>query len=879
MTVWFKRVLVGLVAIAIAALVGIAIFLLTFDPNAYKDKVRDLVFERYQRTLSINGDIELSLFPRIGLTVRDASLSQRNSDTVFASFDSARVAVAIWPLLSNSLVVDHVSIAGFKAWVERADDGSLNLQDLLSGGASDTLALAAAGVADAVKAAPIGDGGQEKRQFSLPGLQAGNVSEMHVDIAGLDLRNGAIHMLDQKSGVALNLLDLDIKTGRITSDQAFDVVLKGRLSGDEPQADASIDAQAMLQFNPERKTYSAQRLSVQMAGRLPGFDAKQVSLRGNLGYSAYAQTLNVSSLELLASGNIDGDHPIQNFNASLVVPQLDFNRSQMDLQLEKLALRVRGVRQKDNFELALDAPKLMMAPQSAAGDAVTGMLKLEGEQTLGLNMSFGGIGGSALQPSAREFRVEGQLQQGRRLTRLNLSSPVQWKILQRSGGLSAIKGDLRIDDEILEGGSFEFPMIGSLALDLEKDQLRADINAVLDGSKVDFRLRATELDVPRSTFTLSADELNLDPFLGSDEAAAGEAPEDTEKSAKEKDEGKEAPAEDGSAKEQPPAAAPVPLRFPLLDTMDVKGELDIGELRWRDLLLSDVKAAIKAGGGRFNVSQASANLYDGTFKGEFSLTTDAAVQAKGALAQVNIEALSQAATGSSPLASKGSLTFDLKGSVADPQDWMRTLGGNAQLKMRDGALKGINLLQALRGINEAIRTSFRVPIELPASGGQAGSRTAFTSLDSNLALEKGVATVKSLNVAAPYLRIREGKPARIALADRSLDVAFNVTVVNTGTGQDGQSLRALQGVTIPVRLHGAMTSPDYEIRWKEIGSKAVQQAVKGGLLDIVREALPVPATPEKNAAQPQRPGEPEKEKDGTKETVRAIGQAIKGLLH
>src|SRR5690606_22438893 len=95
-------------------------------------------------------DIELSLFPRIGLTVTDASLSQRDSDTVFASFDSARVAVAIWPLLSNSLVVDHVSIAGFKAWVEREDDGSLNLQDLLSGGATDTVSLAAAGVAAAV---------------------------------------------------------------------------------------------------------------------------------------------------------------------------------------------------------------------------------------------------------------------------------------------------------------------------------------------------------------------------------------------------------------------------------------------------------------------------------------------------------------------------------------------------------------------------------------------------------------------------------------------------------------------------------------------------------------------------------------------------------
>ena len=884
MTVWFKRVLVGLVALAIVALVGIAIFLLTFDPNAYKDKVRDLVFERYQRTLVINGDIELSLFPRIGLTVQDASLSQRNSDTVFASFDSARVAVAIWPLLSNNLVVDHVSISGFNAWIERADDGSLNLQDLLSGGASDTLVLAAAGVADAVEAVP--DETQQEtpqetppetpRSSVLGGLQVGGVGEMHVDIAGLDLRQGAIHMLDQRSGLALDLVDLDIKTGRITSNQAFDVVLKGRIQGEEPRADASVDGQALLQFDPERKTYSAQRLSVQLAGRLPGFDAKQVSLRGNLGYSAYSQTLNVSSLELQAAGQLDGEQPVKDFSASLLVPQLDFNRSQMDLQLEKLALRMRGALQEDTFELAIDAPKLMMAPQSAAGDAVTGMFKLEGSQKLGLNMSFGGIAGTALQPAAREFRVEGQLQQGKRLTRLNLSSPVQWNILQRSGGLSAMKGDLRIDDERLEGGSFEFPMIGSVAVDLIKDQLRADINAVLDGSKVDFRLQATELDVPRSTFTLSADVLNLNPFLGGAETA--EAPAKADKAeAKEISKEQSAPeaAEPQGAEAEP--VAPKALSFPFLDTMDVKGELNIGELHWRDLLLSDVKAKMKAAEGKFQISNVSANLYDGTFKGEFSLASDAGIRSKGVLDQVNMEALSQAATGSSPLSGKAGLTYDLKASVANPQNWVETLGGTAQLKVREGAFKGLNVMQALRGISEAIRTSFSAPIELPAGAAQAGSRTPFTALDGTLTLDKGVATVKSLNATAPYLRIRQGKQASISLPERTLDVALNITVVNTGSGQEGQDLRALQGVTVPVRLHGPLSSPDYDIQWKAIGNKVVQNAVKKGLLDVVREALP--AAPAADAAEPADPSDDKEDADSGVETVRAIGQAIKGLLH
>ena len=90
--VWLKRILIGLVAVLIVALVGIAIFLLTFDPNAYKSRLEQLVYERYHRTLSIEGDIELSLFPRIGLAVQDVSLSDRDSPATFASIDTARGA-------------------------------------------------------------------------------------------------------------------------------------------------------------------------------------------------------------------------------------------------------------------------------------------------------------------------------------------------------------------------------------------------------------------------------------------------------------------------------------------------------------------------------------------------------------------------------------------------------------------------------------------------------------------------------------------------------------------------------------------------------------------------------------------------------------------
>src|SRR3546814_9596987 len=109
MKVGFKRALMGLAAVVVLALGALAVFLMTFDPNAYKSKFEEFVYDRYQRTLSIEGDIELSLFPRIGLSVQKVSLSNHgDSEDLFASMDRARFAVAIWQLLSKRFVVDHV---------------------------------------------------------------------------------------------------------------------------------------------------------------------------------------------------------------------------------------------------------------------------------------------------------------------------------------------------------------------------------------------------------------------------------------------------------------------------------------------------------------------------------------------------------------------------------------------------------------------------------------------------------------------------------------------------------------------------------------------------------------------------------------------------
>src|SRR3546814_4846522 len=102
---------------------------------------------------------ERSLCPLIGLSWQGVSLSEVDSTDTFASIESMRLAVAVWPLLSSNLVVDHVAINGFKARVVRDKSGHLNFDDLVGGGAANT--AKPAGPATAAEGAMAG--GHRKR--------------------------------------------------------------------------------------------------------------------------------------------------------------------------------------------------------------------------------------------------------------------------------------------------------------------------------------------------------------------------------------------------------------------------------------------------------------------------------------------------------------------------------------------------------------------------------------------------------------------------------------------------------------------------------------------------------------------------------------------
>ena len=127
------RVLLGLVALVVVLfIVAVAVASFYFDPNDFKDQMSAAVKENTGRDLSIAGDIELSLFPWLGVQVGQVTLGNASGfpEPVFASAEKTQIRVKLLPLLTRQLEMDTLTLHGLTLKLARDEQGRTNWEDL-----------------------------------------------------------------------------------------------------------------------------------------------------------------------------------------------------------------------------------------------------------------------------------------------------------------------------------------------------------------------------------------------------------------------------------------------------------------------------------------------------------------------------------------------------------------------------------------------------------------------------------------------------------------------------------------------------------------------------------------------------------------------------
>lgn len=847
MSPWIKRTLIALGAVVLLVVVAAVAVVAFFDPNQYKGAIVQAVKEKKNRSLKIEGDLKLTLFPQLGVDLGRTTLSEFGNDKAFASVESAHVAVAVMPLLSKRVVVDKVKVDGLKATVIRRRDGHFNFDDLLQ--------------------------------------PSEEPSPVQFDIQGVALSRGELTYLDEKERNTVKVTQLELKSGRIADRTPSDVALSARVSADIPPADVKLAANGTLRLDLGAKQIEWRRGKLEIAGVLPHVKADRLTVEGDrLLYDTQGSALSSRDLSLgfkgvvdneplelqlkapafsvdllrlalhsekldvdvqangaerkgtlkleatrldarIADGIVDveklkatGKGTIAGVTLSELVmsaPRLAADLPKSQLALEGIDVRAAGTRAGDRFEATLQAPRLQASASQATGSGIQGKVKLSGAKNLDLAYRIDDIAGSGNAMTAK-VNAQGSLDAP--------SLPV--RPLKVSAG-------------------------GTLRGELAAEKLTAQLKGSADQSQFDATIAVEHFAKPVITFAAAIDQLNLDRYQAKAAEGAGSA----------------------GGKPADPA-----IDFSGLKPFNVAGQLRIGALRAQRVKTANLAMAVRVANGRADIRDLSAALYGGSLAGTASLDGNTnAFAVKSTLANVQVGPLLKDLANRDTLEGRGTIKLDVTGSGKTLSAMKKSLAGSVDLHLRDGSIKGFNLGKSMRDLRNKVLARSN-----ESAAQDRNEKTDFSELTAQATLVGGVATVRDLQVKSPLIRATQGNPARIDIGNGSLDFVLRAMLVNTSTGQGGKELKELKDITVPVLITGPFEHWQYQIQWASITSEALRGTVQqklqeqlSGKLGLTRPAEPAPA--QKGAAKPAEPQPPQK-KSAEDELKEKAKERLRGLF-
>ncbi len=765
-------VVVALLVVAIIALVTLV------DVNRFKPQIAQAVQDRFNRTLAIEGDLSLTVFPRIGVALPRTTLSEHRGPATFASLDGARVSVALLPLLSGRIEAGTVSVYGLTATIDKRADGTTNVDDLIKG---DTAAAPAAQPKDV--------GGPP--QFEIGGIELANANLTYRDLAAKN---------------TVTLTQFNLTTGRLATTSRTPVDLSTRFAATAPAAQGELTAQGELDLDLVKQVFGARGLNLKLKATLEQRPVDVTARAGELHYDGASGALSITKLDATAQGALG---TVQLDQARVDVPALAWDPRTKRLSVGGVQVTARGKlgadAQADSFEAALAAPKIDVTETAATGERVTASVKLGGAQRIDAKLTLEGLSGSAKDLKIDKLSIVADVMQpidkerSRHIV-AQLASPVSASIDSRTVALPMIAGDITMEDPALPQKSVKLPITASFSLDAVKELVAARFLTKFDETTLGAEFDVRGFTAPRLTFDASADKLNLDRYFPPTPPRPGNDSAD-------------------------PAPDPV-VDLSALKSLSLAGQAQVGQLQARGIKVQNLRVALKAAGGRLDVTPLRAGLYGGSVNASAFAQADNRVGLNAALTNVNIEPLMKDAIDKDLLAGRGNVKLDIRTGGATVNGMKRGLNGSGTVALRDGAVKGINVAQMLRNARSLLAGG-----QTESKTGSAAEKTDFSEMTASFAIKDGIARNDDLDLKSPLIRV--GGAGQVDVPAGTLDYTVKASVVGSLKGQDGRDINELRGVTVPVKLSGPFEKIGYSIDW----GAAAQDALKSRATEQVKEKL------------------------------------------
>ncbi|MFJ2687511.1 AsmA family protein [Pseudomonas sp. NPDC087342] len=311
-------VLLGLLLIIVA--LGFALTHL-FDPNDYKDEIRQIARDKAHIELTLNGDIGWSLFPWLGLELHEASVATLVKPTEpFADLQMLGLSVRVLPLLRREVQMSDVRVEGLNLRLNRDKDGHGNWEDIGK-------IPAPANTGATPPAVPAGEPAPE-----TPVVAEKPPQPIRLDIDSLTVNNARVEYNDEKTGKSYTAESIQMSTGAVHDSTNIPLKLTAFLSSNQPALRVRTElngelriARALQRYQFEDMKLSGEVTGDPLQGKTMTFAAQGQLLLDKAANVAEWTGIKISANQLRALGELkvnDLDKTPQ-INGGLSIAQFD----------------------------------------------------------------------------------------------------------------------------------------------------------------------------------------------------------------------------------------------------------------------------------------------------------------------------------------------------------------------------------------------------------------------------------------------------------------------------------------------------------------------------------------------------------------------------
>ncbi len=270
-------ILATVILLVIIAAVALPFFI---DPNDFKPEIQTAVKDNTGRELTINGDLELSVFPWLGISTGELTLSNAAGFTGshFAKISESHVKVKLLPLLSKKLEVSRIELKGLDLYLAKNKQGISNWDDLIKSKKEEK------------QVQPTDKGKNNKNTNPLAALALG----------GISIEQARIVWDDQQENKHTEINHFNLTTGELIFNQPINVELSLQLINKEPNLTKSLDLTTDLTINKQLNIISLANInfkSLSTGQAIPG-ESLTANLQSDITVNLAQQTAAISGLKL-----------------------------------------------------------------------------------------------------------------------------------------------------------------------------------------------------------------------------------------------------------------------------------------------------------------------------------------------------------------------------------------------------------------------------------------------------------------------------------------------------------------------------------------------------------------------------------------------------